>query len=110
MGPLEQSSTIVVKTSCSLFTSINISFHNGYFPEDDVHDLEDNAHMLKRIVGSLVEGNVNGLWDLKGWRAALDDPSTKFTLTAFKRERKQCVRDAESWFSREIIAYFENHG
>ena len=87
-----------------------ISFNNGYIPEDGVMDLEVNAHLLKRIVRSLAEAEVDGLDHLEGWRKALEDPSTMFTLTTFKRKRKQNVKDAESRFSPEIINFFEENG
>lgn len=99
----------------SLFTILSdgVDFEKYcYIPEDDIVDLEDNAHILKRIVGSLVDTKqgIEGLRALKGWRAALHNPDTKFTLTAFKRKRKQNVRDAESWFSSDIREFFEKNG
>ena len=57
-----------------------------------------------------METDIEGLATLEGWRAALKEPRTKFTETAFKRKRKQSVKDAESWFSMEIRNFFAANG
>ena len=69
-----------------------ISFNNGYFPEDGVMDLEDNAHLLKRILGSLAEAEVDGLDHLEGWRKALEDPSTMYPYGFQEKTLTECKR------------------
>ncbi len=83
-----------------------------YQPEFDqdmgeyIHHREDHNHLLKKIISSLREGLIPGIY-LRYMRDALNDGTTGLTYEALTGKNKQSVPDCECIISPGVISFLE---